>query len=294
MHRAGVTGDRVPKRILGRYREIIRRAGCDRTRKAADGQSRCSRRIDDDSSLGTGDRRGHCVRRRDRSCARSLQRGAERVHAGITAGERVVGRQHGLSVAAGEMRRAGIASGSVAKRVPSCDCEIVRCSRRHRTRMTGNHKVRRRGRANGKSAAQPAGQTRGCRGQLLSVSSSIDAEIRVSNGPVPGGGADVEAGCSLERPRAGRERVGNEQTGPQSGGRVIAELILGLDDGLNTKDCTGSGRAWLGGEAQLFNRPCCLRKRPEARAARAGHVCGGGDSADCGRSGIAGRPENIA
>ena len=86
-------------------------------------QSARRRRVDGDAGLGAGDARGDGVGRGDRSAARGLERHAEGARALVADGERVVGRQHGRRVAAGEVHGAGVAGGDVTVGIARGDPE---------------------------------------------------------------------------------------------------------------------------------------------------------------------------
>ena len=58
--------------------------------------------------------------------------------AGIASDERVVARQHGLPVAAGEVHGAAVAGGNIAIRVLGCDREAVARAGGRRRREAGN------------------------------------------------------------------------------------------------------------------------------------------------------------
>ena len=95
--------------------------------EAGDGQRRGRGGLDDDAGLGAGDGSTFEVSVAvDDLGAGRLERGREGVRAGIGGGERVVGRQAGLGVAAGECDRAGVAGGDVAVRIVGGDGEVSR------------------------------------------------------------------------------------------------------------------------------------------------------------------------
>ena len=71
--------------------------------------------------------------------------------------------------------------------------------------------------------------------ELLVGSGNINPQIGERDGPVPGAGADVQAGSSLEQTGTRRQRHRHRLARTQSDGGVVPISVLGFDDGLDAK-----------------------------------------------------------
>ena len=98
-------------------------------------------RVDRDACLSAGDQARGRIRSGDALRPRRRERGTEGVHAGVCGRKRVVGRQGGLGVGAGEVDRAGVARGGVAVGVAGHDRDIARCPCDDRRREAGEHQA---------------------------------------------------------------------------------------------------------------------------------------------------------
>src|SRR5438094_565334 len=74
----------------------------------------------------------------NRLAAGGLEGGDEVVETEVAAGESVVARQHGLSVAAREVNRAGVARRQIAVAILGGEGEVASYPRRRRRREPGN------------------------------------------------------------------------------------------------------------------------------------------------------------
>ena len=117
-HRAGVAGRHVAVRIVRRDRHATGVPAVSLLGKPVIGERFGRRRLHRDSRLGTRDARRVRVRRRDRLRARPCPSvTVKRCVPGIGGGKRIVRRQNGMRVAAGQCHRAGITGRHVAVRV---------------------------------------------------------------------------------------------------------------------------------------------------------------------------------
>jgi len=158
---AAIRSHGVVKLVLGGDRETQGRTR-HRAGRSADHKMSSRRSADQDAVAGADDGRIGCVRSRNGLTAGRPERGAKAAGA-VTQG--AVGRQTGLTVAAGEVDRAGISGSRVIELVLSRDCE-----RESRTRggvaWSADHKMGRRGGAYQDAAACAGhGRTGGVRGR---------------------------------------------------------------------------------------------------------------------------------
>ena len=138
MDRAQITGRGVAEGVPGRDSEAAGRPGDDGRRKADEDKAGGRRRVDGDACLGAGNAAGRRVRRGQRLAASGFEGGAEVVLAGVRGGERVVRRQYGLRIGAGEVDRARVANRGVAEWILGDDRNIVGYSGGGGRREAGN------------------------------------------------------------------------------------------------------------------------------------------------------------
>ena len=122
MDRTGVAGGGGAVGVLGRDTEGLGNARGGGGREAVDQEAG---RLDDDAGLRSGDARGRGIGGRQRPGAGGFQGGAEVMLPGVGCRKRIVGRQHRLRIAAGEVDHAGVAGGDGAVGVLGRDAESL-------------------------------------------------------------------------------------------------------------------------------------------------------------------------
>ena len=124
-------------------------------------------------------------------------------------------------------------------------------SQRCRRRGNGQDQFAGRGGIYSKAGADGAGPSiRAGDRQLFVAAGGIEPQAAPGSGPTAPVDTHIEREAALQSARTTAEENRNRIVCAESIGRVVAKLVLRIDDWLGAKSCARSGVAWLGSEAQ--------------------------------------------